>query len=1075
MPSAASGRKTRGIGETRRLFLRALPLLALLPASAAAADARASEKARSGPESTGVEYGVPFIRFFGPKEYSASAQNWAIAQDRRGLLYFGNNDGLLEYDGAGWRLIRTTLGSSVRSLAVDDGGRVYVGSTGDFGYLASDGSGKTRFVSLIEAIEEPFRDFSDIWSISVTPRGIYFLSREYLFRLASGRIRAWKPETVFQRCFYVGGRLFVMQPDVGLMELAGDKLSLIKGGERFARARVYGMVALDSPRGKGGGGREDRIVVSSRDGLHVLDTSGPILFPTAADGYLKRHLLYACARLSDGTLALATLRGGVVRIDSAGRLLGIVDRNSGLGDDTVYDLLGDRQGGLWLAHDKGISRVEWPSPLTLFGDASGLEGAVLSLRRHQGTLYAGTTSGAFALKPTAPDQAGASRGYRFRRVAGIDSQCWSLLSVGDTLLAATFLGLYEIRGERADRLLSFKTLGLHLLRLKSDPGRILVGLEDGLASISRRSERGPWRFDGKVPGIDEEIVGMLETDGGRLWLTTYVQTIYRVTLPVAWGGGASSPTPRIERFAAAQGVPASQYNSVGRVAGDAVFGTLSGFYRFDASGERFVADERLNRLFPGARQGVSAFCEDARGRVWMDTIDMTRNLHQAGVASAQADGSYGWEKAPLRRCLGMDADVIWCDEEGAVWFGGSDGLFRFDTAIRRDSAPVSPALVRRTEDRDGHILFDGAGRVGGPEDAPRLSHARNALRFHFALPAYDRPEANEYQTRLDGLEQEWTPWSMQNVREYTSLREGSYRFRVRARDVYGQMSGESSFGVVIDPPWQRTWLAYLAFSASGVGLLVGGTRLYTLRLRREKARLEELVALRTRELKEASLTDPLTGLRNRRYLDEILASEVAALVAYKKYLLSGAPRRRLEPAEQVWGLVVFDIDHFKQINDEHGHDAGDQVLREFAAILKSSARLDDAVVRTGGEEFLVVLKRTDPAHIGEFARRVRQRVAAARFAIGSSTEVRRTCSAGSAAFPFYASNPELLSFEQTVKLADLGLYYSKEHGRNMSAAISGGEEIPGEPGQVRQMAASLEFALARRFLTVCSEPTAREA
>jgi len=221
MPSAASGRKTRGIGETRRLFLRALPLLALLPASAAAADARASEKARSGPESTGVEYGVPFIRFFGPKEYSASAQNWAIAQDRRGLLYFGNNDGLLEYDGAGWRLIRTTLGSSVRSLAVDDGGRVYVGSTGDFGYLASDGSGKTRFVSLIEAIEEPFRDFSDIWSISVTPRGIYFLSREYLFRLASGRIRAWKPETVFQRCFYVGGRLFVMQPDVGLMELAG--------------------------------------------------------------------------------------------------------------------------------------------------------------------------------------------------------------------------------------------------------------------------------------------------------------------------------------------------------------------------------------------------------------------------------------------------------------------------------------------------------------------------------------------------------------------------------------------------------------------------------------------------------------------------------------------------------------------------------------------------------------------------------------------------------------------------------------------------------------------------------------
>jgi len=445
------------------------------------------------------------------------------------------------------------------------------------------------------------------------------------------------------------------------------------------------------------------------------------------------------------------------------------------------------------------------------------------------------------------------------------------------------------------------------------------------------------------------------------------------------------------------------------------------------------------------------------------------------MATRQADGSYRWEKTPLRRCLGMDVDPILSEEDGTVWLGGTDGVVRFDTGVRGNSVRPFPTLVRLVEDRDGHPLFDGAGSGGGPGEALRLPHERSALHFEFALPAYDRPEANEYQTLLDGLELAWTPWSTRSVREFSNLPEGSYGFRVRARDVYGQMSGESSFHVVIDPPWRRTWLAYLVFSVVGVGLALGGVRLYTQRLRREKARLEELVARRTQELKDASLTDPLTGLRNRRYLVDVLAGEVAAFLAYKRYLLAGGPRRHWEAPDEVFGLVLFDIDHFKHINDEHGHDAGDRVLQEFAAILRSSVRLDDAIMRVGGEEFLVVLKRTEPAYIGEFARHVRERVSATRFAVGAGTEVQRTCSAGQVALPFYASDPGLLTFEQTVMLADLGLYFAKQHGRNLCVGVASGEQTPSDPEQVRRTAASLEFGLVHRFLTVSPETAAAEA
>src|SRR5439155_4876651 len=93
------------------------------------------------------EAGLPFLRNYSPKEYGAQAQNWAVTQDRRGLIYIGNNDGVLVYDGVRWRTIRVANRSQVRSLDVDAAGTVYVGARGDFGYLAADESGTLRYVS----------------------------------------------------------------------------------------------------------------------------------------------------------------------------------------------------------------------------------------------------------------------------------------------------------------------------------------------------------------------------------------------------------------------------------------------------------------------------------------------------------------------------------------------------------------------------------------------------------------------------------------------------------------------------------------------------------------------------------------------------------------------------------------------------------------------------------------------------------------------------------------------------------------------------------------------------------------
>jgi two-component system cell cycle response regulator len=165
---------------------------------------------------------------------------------------------------------------------------------------------------------------------------------------------------------------------------------------------------------------------------------------------------------------------------------------------------------------------------------------------------------------------------------------------------------------------------------------------------------------------------------------------------------------------------------------------------------------------------------------------------------------------------------------------------------------------------------------------------------------------------------------------------------------------------------------------------------------------------------EAAITDALTGLHNRRYMETHLASLVEQAHARGKPLT----------------VLVLDIDFFKKVNDTHGHDAGDDVLREFAVRLKKSIRGIDLACRLGGEEFVVVMPDTDMAVATMVAERLRRRIAADAFPIHKGErKVEVTISIGLAAL----SGPEDKAAD-VLKRADQALYRAKRDGRNRVVA-----------------------------------------
>ncbi len=187
-------------------------------------------------------------------------------------------------------------------------------------------------------------------------------------------------------------------------------------------------------------------------------------------------------------------------------------------------------------------------------------------------------------------------------------------------------------------------------------------------------------------------------------------------------------------------------------------------------------------------------------------------------------------------------------------------------------------------------------------------------------------------------------------------------------------------------------------------------------------------------LKDISLTDPLTGLRNRRFLEQHLAAEVAQCL--RLYQDWRRQPERPRPTESDLVFLLVDIDHFKQVNDDWGHPAGDAVLVQMRERLRRACRESDYLVRWGGEEFLVVARSVDAEAGPLFAERIRAAVAQEPFAIAADATLALSCSVGFAALPFIPSQAERLDWQQVVSLADQALYMAKRAGRNTWVGLS---------------------------------------
>ena len=193
--------------------------------------------------------GLPPLKLYSPKEYGASRQSWGILQDDRGILFFGNNEGLLTFDGSNWELIPSPNGTVIRSLAMDEYGVIYYGGRNDLGYVSSDSLGHLSLISLRDKIPLENGDFDDVWEINYLNGSVIFQTYNYLFWVDTKEGKNWedcsfkviKASSRVLSSAVIDNACYVYMKDQGLSYLVNDRLQLFPD-DAFVNQSVMDML-----------------------------------------------------------------------------------------------------------------------------------------------------------------------------------------------------------------------------------------------------------------------------------------------------------------------------------------------------------------------------------------------------------------------------------------------------------------------------------------------------------------------------------------------------------------------------------------------------------------------------------------------------------------------------------------------------------------------------------------------------------------------------------------------------------------------------------------------------------------
>lgn len=778
---------------------------------------------------------LPPIQIYTPDVYGANNQNWSISQDSNKHIYFGNNKGLLEFNGEQWQLYESPNKTIIRSVKVIDD-LVYTGCYREFGYWTRNQLGILKYVSISQKLNVPFLEDEDIWNIIDMDDFILFqsLNRIYVFNKIEETYKIIEAKTIINRSFKVNNRVYFQKAKDGLYEIENGVAKLVTDHDILKNNLLVNLFS-----------HQGHLLLQTQDlGFFVLNNNNLNPWNIEANSVLLNDRIYSSTQLKDESFIVGSISNGILHITPEGKISYQINQNKGLSNNTVLSVFEDADNNIWLGLEFGINCINIKSAFRIYNDRDGKLGSVNASIIHNNHLYIGTNRGLFYRSLHSVGE--------FIFIKGTQGAVWCLKEINNTLFCGHDSGTFILENQTA-KLISDALGTWDIKPINQNTDILIQGNYDGLYILENKN--GNWQQRNKIDGFNVSSRYFEMIDATHVLVSHEYKGVFKLELKEPLTAATIISNNDFQNSGSSTSLV--KYND------EILYTHKEGVFTYNAVKNNFVKDSTLSELIDAKNYSSGRLVFDEAGnKLWSFSsqgINYLTNNRLSGVPEIV--------KIPLPNAVRNDVvgfENIAPVQEGEYLYGTASGYIRIDLNdihYQDHNLQINQVLVSSSKNDNNYRNVDATLKG-------EFNNQENNLQIYYSVPKYNKYQKVQYQYKLEGLYNDWSQWSTESNEYFENLPFGTYTFYVRSRIGNKWSSNTESFSFTISPPWYLTTTALLLYVLF-IGLF--SVFMHHVYKRYYKKQREKLLLKKQRELelKELENKEQLTRFRNDKLRQDI--------------------------------------------------------------------------------------------------------------------------------------------------------------------------------------------------------------
>ena len=751
-----------------------------------------------------------------------------ISQDDEQHVYFANNEGLLEFNGAKWLLYPSPNETIIRSVKHIDK-RIYTGCYMEFGYWERQNNGILKYFSLSKQIKNKLLDDEQIWNIIDFDQWVIFqsLNQIFLYDTKTNSFKIITPKSSINKAFKANNSIYFQTYGEGLFEIENGIGKLVSNDPVILKNKIVNIFSKDS---------EGLLLQTQFNGFFKLSNALISKWDIEANSELLGSSIYSSQMLSDGSFALGTVSNGIFILSKEGKTIYHITQNKGLSNNTALSIFEDFDKNIWVGLDNGINCINFKSAVRSYSDDTGILGTVYTSILHDGNLYIGTNQGLFYKNYAS--------GEDFKFINGTKGQVWTLFSHNNTLFCGHDSGTFIIKNNSASHL--FTNSGTW--KFEEVPGRENLLLQGNYYGISvLENKNGTWSFRNKITGFDYSSKYFEITNSFEVYVSHEYKGVFRFQLDQNLKGTTHFETYKYPKK--------GKNSSLTKFNNEIYYSYKEGIFKLNSKTKKFEKEIALSNVFEKDSYTSGKLTVDNSNRLWFFTRNYI-NYFSFGKLSSQLKHNIVPIPSSLTNSM-LGYENITQLTNSLYLVGTTDGYYTInldDMIFNKYKISMSSITVNKSNEVERYA----------PIRLPsEFQFAENNITFSYTVPEFNKYINAEYQFLLEGFQDEWSDWSTKPTVNFKNLPPGDYVFKVKAK--VGSMLSENTlaYSFTILKPWYGTNMAIFIYVVLFAIIAYFVNRAYENYYHRQKEKLIE-ENNRLLEFKELETKQELMKIKNQQ-------------------------------------------------------------------------------------------------------------------------------------------------------------------------------------------------------------------